>query len=83
MNRTQLYFPKRQLDVLRQEARRRSITVSELVREAVREKFEPRPKSTTVRHETFVEASRRIGRLGTKGPKDLSSQMDAYLYGGK
>jgi hypothetical protein len=84
MNRTQIYLPKTQLDALRRTARKERTTVSHVVRRIVADQFEKNPRSAeNKRQETLVDFARRIAKIGRKGPRDLASHMDAYLYGGK
>lgn len=83
MNRTQIYLPKTQTDALRALAHKRRISLSEAIRTILREKL-PGQRPVRVAHsETLLEAAKRISKLGEKGPRDLASKMDHYLYGGK
>ena len=84
MNRTQIYLPKTHAEVLRDLARERKVTMSEVIREILREKL--RSGSAPYRRrprETLLQAAKRINALGKKGPRDLASNIDRYLYGGK
>ena len=84
MNRTQIYLPKKQLELLRGEAARRRITVSEIIRTTIKERFENKAKITEKSpRETLVAFAKRIGKMGERAPRDLASNMDEYLYGGK
>lgn len=88
MNRTQIYLPKRLQGTLKQKARADDTTVSEVVRRAVeRYLFAPpgkqRQKRGTRASNGLLAMADRVNALGVKGPKDLASNMDAYLYGGK
>lgn len=81
MNRTQIYLPQKQIEILRKEAQKRRTTTSEIIRSILREKMEgmaghPQRKS-------LFDAARRINAKGMKGPRDLASNLDTYLYGGK
>ncbi len=81
MNRTQIYLPQKQIEILRKEAQKKRTTTSEIIRRILREKMErmaehPQKKS-------LFDAAKRINAKGMKGPRDLASNLDAYLYGGK
>lgn len=84
MNRTQIYLPKTQLDALRREALRERITVSHVVRRIVADRLgatlRPIGKKKT---ETLVNFAKRIAKIGRKGPRDLASNADEYLYGAR
>lgn len=81
MNRTQIYLPKQRIETLRREARRRKTTMSELIRQVLDAALDRAPVIKGREREKLLSAARRIGKLGRKGPKDLASQMDKYLYG--
>jgi len=84
MNRTQIYLPKTQIEALRKIARKKHTSVSDVVRIFIKEKVEKRRSFSDFRpRESLFEAAKRINKLGKKGPKDLASNLDAYLYGGK
>ena len=81
MNRTQIYLPQKQIEILRKKAQRERTTTSEIIRRILREKIE----GTAARRQkqSLFDAARRINAKGAKGPRDLASNLDAYLYGGK
>lgn len=81
MERTQIYLPKSQIKKLKRLAQRKKTTLSELVRDAVEVRYEVTKAFPRQKKETFFEAAQRISKLGEKGPKDLSSRLDQYLYG--
>lgn len=74
MHRTQLYLPKDLYAQLEWEARRRSISVSEVVRQ----KLAKRGKKGA---ETLLKLVEIGKKYKIKAPKDLSSRLDYYLYG--
>ena len=84
MNRTQIYLPKRHIDKLRNEAKRRQISVSGVIRSILDEKLDKRPVSA---EQNFfgglLGLAERMNRIGKKAPRDLASNVDKYLYGGK
>ena len=84
MSRTQIYLEKSQLEALRKQAQKRHITVSAVIRDIIRENLAARRRHPLkIKHESLLEASDRIGKLGAPGPRDLASRMDDYLYGEK
>ena len=83
MNRTQIYLPKRHIETLRREARRRNTTMSEILRRVLDASLDSAPAVAEKRREKLLSAAKRIGKLGQRGPKDLASRLDAYLYGGR
>lgn len=84
MNRTQIYLPKSQQLVLKKEAQKRGVTVSAVIRTIIQEKLlMTKAKKTLPIGESLLVASRRINKLGEKGPRDLAINLDKYLYGGK
>ncbi|MFA5995339.1 MAG: hypothetical protein WCW27_03740 [Patescibacteria group bacterium] len=81
MQRTQIYLPTSQLKLLQKIANVQSTTVSELVRGSIKRCFvKPQPIQ---RHESLLEAGKRISSMWQGGPSDLASNLDEYLYGGK
>ncbi len=82
MSRTQIYLEKSQLEALRKQAQKRRLTVSAIIREIIRENLTVKRRPTLkIKHESLLEASDRIGKMGMKGPKDLARNVDKYLYG--
>lgn len=82
MSRTQIYLGKSQLEALRKQAQKRRLTVSAIIRDIIRENFMTKRKPILkIKHESLLEASDRIGKMGMKGPKDLARNVDKYLYG--
>jgi predicted DNA-binding ribbon-helix-helix protein len=79
MNRTQIYLTKTQIETLRQIAQKRKVSISEIIRSLIREKLEKTP----IKKEGLLSVAKRINKIGIKGPKDLATRLDKYLYGGK
>ena len=79
MNRTQIYLTKTQIETLRQIAQKRNTSISEVIRSLIRERF----KKVPVKKEGLLSAARRINKFGIKGPRDLATNLDKYLYGRK
>lgn len=81
MQRTQIYLPTSQLQLLKKIAQSQTTTVSDLIRDSIKRCF---VKSQPVqKHESLVEAGKRISGMWSGGPVDLASNVDEYLYGGK
>lgn len=84
MERTQIYLTKSQIKKLRKTAQKKNATLSSMVREAINVQYGSQirilPKEKV---ESFSEFAKRIRRMGFKGPKDLATNLDKYLYGGK
>ena len=83
MTRTQIYLPKSQLDALRTRAHKGGTTVSDVVRRIIDMELSlsKRENEIATPGESLLEAARRISKLGKPGPKDLSMNLDHYLYG--
>ena len=78
MNRTQIYLPQKQIEILRKEAQKQRTTTSEIIRRILREKIEKAP--ALLQRKSLFDAAKRINARGTKGPRDLASNLDKYLY---
>ena len=88
MTRTQIYLPQSQLQRLKRKAAKHSTSVSELIRQTLRaqEEVERRQSNATEKRtksagESLLELADKLSKMGIKGPKDLSENMDKYLYG--
>lgn len=81
MNRTQIYLPQKQIKLLRKEAQKERTTTSEIIRRILREKIEKAP--ALIQRKSLFDAATRINAKGIRGPRDLASNVDTYLYGGK
>lgn len=84
MLRTQIYLPKSQLDALRVMAHQEQTTVSDITRKLLDLQLHikaSRPQHKVKVAETFVNAARRISKMGSGGPRDLALNHDYYLYG--
>jgi hypothetical protein len=85
MERTQIYLAKSQVKQLKELAQKKKTTLSELVRDAVDVQYEiGQPKIfPKQKKETVLDLANELNKIGFKGPKDLASNLDDYLYGGK
>lgn len=78
MKRTQLYIPEETHNELFFLAIRSKKTISQLIREILKEGI---AQKKTVKKVDTLEKLANYGE--TAGPKDLSSNLDKYLYGQK
>lgn len=84
MKRTQIYFPKTQLDALRQLASERRETVSETIRTLLKPQLEKRPSlGEAKKHPTLFDVLNEVKKMNQSGPKDLAKNLDKYLYGNR
>lgn len=88
MIRTQIYFPENQMLALRETAFAEDISLSEAVRKYVNLGFTKRkderkkPDKNAGRAGNFLlSLSCEAKKLKIKGPANLASQVDKYLYG--
>ncbi len=81
MTRTQIYLPKTQIEKLWQEARRKNTNFSAIVRMILNEHIEQPRRRTAKKVSGLLETAKKISKLGEKGPRDLASKLDHYLYG--
>lgn len=89
MHRTQVYFPEEILDILREEAEENNVSLAHVIRKKVvagtpavkkiKRKKKERKKMTGA--DFLQKMAEDAERLGFKGPKDLASSPDKYLYG--
>jgi hypothetical protein len=75
MIRTQIYVPKDLYQRIQLKAEQANKPAAQLVRELLEEGLRRRQR------ETAGDALLRLARIGGKGPADLSSRIDDYLYG--
>lgn len=79
MKRTQLYLKPITHQNVAREAKRRRCTMAQVIRERLEEKFDvPTQKVGAV---GLLKMAERARRRGAKGPRDLSENLDYYLYG--
>ena len=74
MQRTQVYLPEELRQQLKIIARREKKPAAELIRELLADGIES--KHT----ETVGEALAKLASIKAKGPRDLSTNLDKYLY---
>src|SRR5215213_9050611 len=79
MIRTQVYITEEQARDIKLQAKREKKREAEVIRELISEGL----KRAGVRRESTGESLLRLAAIGGKGPADLSSRIDDYLYGDK
>jgi len=81
MQRTQVYFEPEVLELLKEEARSKKITLARVIREKVAKNIRRRK---SVKQKSAAEVLLGLARLGEKlnvrGPKDLAKNIDKYVY---
>ena len=78
MIRTQVYLTENQARDIKLRARRENKHEAEVIRELLNEGMK---KSASKALESTGESLLRLATIGGKGPADLSSHVDDYLYG--
>jgi hypothetical protein len=78
MIRTQVYITEEQARDIKLKAKRENKREAEVIRELLSEGMK---KSTSKTQESTGESLLRLTAIGGKGPADLSSRVDDYLYG--
>lgn len=84
MIRTQIMLPEEQLKMLKQVAFREEISLGELFRRTMQQKYALKPKASKKPGNFGIELKKLADyaqKHGAKGPKDLSKNVDKYLYG--
>ncbi len=89
MRRTQIYFPEAQLNELKDLAAAQHVSLSEIIRRRLSDvtqtsgvQPQPKPKYRNS-GEALMAMAKEAEARGVKGPRDLATNMDQYLYGGK
>lgn len=79
MIRTQVYLPETLYTDIKRRAKAKGETAAQLIREALkRELYEVKPATGQASDKTWKQL---VEELNIRGPKDLSSRIDDYLYG--
>jgi len=82
MQRTQVYFDTETLEFLREEARRKRVTLASVIRGKVERTI--KKKRAKRKQMNAAEALSHLAELGEKlgvnGPKDLSQRIDEFVY---
>lgn len=82
MQRTQVYFEPDILELLRDEARSKKVTLASVIREKVEKTIKKKKaKKKQMNAAEFLDDIAKLGKkLGVKGPKDLSQRIDEFVY---
>jgi hypothetical protein len=87
MIRTQIYLPQQQHDRLKDFALRQRTSMSDVIRQIVEEKIvtssqaaSTKPKKLNAGEWLLIQA-KLAEKLDFRGPSDLASKVDEYLYG--
>jgi hypothetical protein len=78
MIRTMVYITEEQAQDIKLRAKRENKREAEVIRELLREGMKT---STTNVQESTGASLLRLAAIGGKGPSDLSTRVDDYLYG--
>ena len=79
MIRTQVYLTEEQARDIKLKAKQEQKPQAEVIRELLNNSLH----HTTSRRESTGDSLLRLAAIGGKGPADLSSRVDDYLYGDK
>ena len=79
MIRTQVYLPEQLYQEIGLAAKKEKKPRAQVIRETLNEGFEKR-KDTKNGGMALLELAKLGKKLGVKGPKDLSANIDKYLY---
>lgn len=86
MLRTQIYLPESQINFLKKIAYQEDVSLSEAIRRLIEERLKKvkkiRPKLQNP-GSWLLSLAKKAKKLRVKGPKDLASRVDFYLYGQK
>ncbi len=82
MLRTQIYLPESQLKILKRKAADGNTSVSEIVRQAIDTTLLKKQGKKKFRNAgaSLLAMARKAKKMGVKGPRDLATNMDKYLY---
>lgn len=82
MIRTQIYLTEQQVKILKEHSFTNEETLSQIIRDLIEKEFF-KPKQTKRQNigDVLLEMADEAKKLNAKGPKDLSSNVDRYLYG--
>jgi len=84
MLRTQIYLPAEQLRLLKRISWEEEVSLSEVIRELIEEKLVPaKEKDQGAKNvgSWLISLANKAKKMEVRGPKDLASKMDEYLYG--
>lgn len=83
MVRTQIYLTEQQLKILKEHSFTNDATLSQTIRDLIEKEFFKTKQITKTQNigDVLLEMADEAKKLNAKGPKDLSSNVDRYLYG--
>ena len=84
MIRTQIYLPQSQIQLLKKTAYEEGSSISEVVRKYISQGTKTKKTNNAQRGslgDRLLFFAKDAKRRGVKGPKDLASRVDYYLYG--
>lgn len=80
MIRTQVYLPKDLYHHIDQVAKREKKAKAQVIRDTLEEGLKRRQKTQSNAGEALLRIAKLGEKLKVKGPKDLSKNIDKYLY---
>ncbi len=85
MRRLQIYLPEETYQELRHEAFTKNSSIAEIIRKKVAKKTRKVTKKENNPGKAHFEAMLKLAKMAEKknwkGPRDLASRVDYYLYG--
>lgn len=82
MIRTQIYLTEQQIKTLKKQAFMSEVTLSQIIRDLIeKEMVRPmQPKKKRNSGSVLLEMAKEAEAMHIQGPKDLSKNLDKYLY---
>lgn len=81
MVRTQIYLTQKQHSELKKKAASQNSTVSHQIRQLIEKDLKEEPIEEFNSGSWLLSMAEKAEKMGFKGPKDLASNVDKYLYG--
>ena len=79
MVKSQIYLEPQQVNFLRQVARQKKSTMSDIIRDLINEKI-PNSQIQKNSGQWALELAQKAEKMKVKGPSDLATNPDKYLY---
>ena len=79
MIKSQIYLEQQQVNFLRQVARQEKSTMSSIIRDLINEKI-PNGQMQKNSGQWVLELAQKAEKMKVKGPSDLATNHDKYLY---
>jgi len=85
MMRTQIYLPADQIRNLKKIAVEEDVSLSLVIRKMIGDKLREKKLGSKKNNcgKWLLSLGKKAEKLETKGPKDLATNLDKYLYGDK